>query len=187
MRELSDHEMQILATEAKIAEQKSIKEKTEKINFGMIEIINKSFPDLFGFKIQVDIVPDKELPDSYLEYGSQGSNFFISICCSMSQQNDDVLIGGIVHELCHIANDRYGNWFEQFIYDHNLHYRKLIERNTDLDTIIRGYGKELLAYVEWHFAQIKRENLISEYEGITLIELQKILEVGKYAKFTKYR
>jgi hypothetical protein len=168
MREYTDEEI-------KAAQAKWLKKRSEELSTLTLELIVKSFPDLVDMTIDTFIVPDKEIPDAYLQYSSMSSSFYIDICETLASQNDKIVIGGIVHELCHIARDRFGNWFEQFIYDHNLRYRRLVERNTDLDTIIRGYGKELLAYTEWHFSQVKREELISEYEGITFIELQRII------------
>jgi len=130
-------------------------------------IVLKAFPDLLQERIHTEYAL---LEDSFFEYGILGKDYFIEVKKSLETVDDQIVIGGIAHELCHIARDKKKGFFDSFLYKHNKYYRYMDERQTDLDVVLRGYGKNLMAFLKFRETQ----TLSYENEGITLIELEKL-------------
>ena len=63
-------------------------------------------------------------------------------------------------------------FLEQLRYEHSKKYRSSNERETDLFVVERGYGHQLLAFVEYHD---KRFKPYTEKDGLTAEELKEIL------------
>ena len=111
------------------------------------DIVKKSFPELKEQKI---FIRYKKMSDAYFLYDDESKptyNIFVST--DIKRHPPIIVVGGIAHELCHIVSDlnmsKYMSEKDEELYKRNPQYRKLDERNTDLQTILRGYGKELYA------------------------------------------
>ena len=70
---------------------------------------------------------------------------------------DNVIRGGLAHELAHIVDMR--GWTlgrklaHSWLYKCSRTYRIAVERNTDLTAVLRGHGKDLLAFMDYAAAQ----------------------------------
>ncbi len=135
------------------------------------EIICKGFPELIKLDISISWV---KLNDAFLQTGTflAHKGYFIEVDHSLKNVNISILIGGLAHELSHVAlNHHSSSIIENLLYKLSKHYKTAIERTTDLETIIRGYGNDLLNFIKW-------SNDAYEQDGLSLREL-KILTGNK--------
>lgn len=135
-------------------------------------LINRSFPELHATKIDIEF---DDIDDALLIYGTIRGGFYIDVDPLLRNKTQPI-IGGIVHELCHITQDQFftrrQRWLNQWAYDNDKSFRDLDERNTDIETIIRGYGHELFELMKIYFddPKVKRE----DYSGLTAEDIEKI-------------
>lgn len=140
-------------------------------------LIHKSFPELEKVSILIDF---EELSDAYLMYGvvKDKKEYFIVVDPSMKKAPVKAVTGGIAHELCHIVSDLQDNSilkiFWNWLYNKNIYYQNLVERNTDTDTIIRGYGNELLILMDFSNKNADDRVFKTPYTGLTYEEIFKI-------------
>lgn len=115
------------------------------------QVIRRGFPELLADDIQIEY---KHLKDALLEYGSlTGEGYYIEVDESLQNSSPKVLIGGIAHELSHIVVDKNVEARlmsrDRLAYKISRRYKTLDERNTDLEVILRSFGKELLIFLEY--------------------------------------
>jgi len=141
-------------------------------------IIQKGFLELMDEDIQVEY---KDLDDALLEYcGLTSDGYCIEVDNSMKDAPTDVIEGGFAHELSHILTD-IGQEYSFRLRDRlarriSKRYRTLDERNTDLQAIVRGFGPQLLAFLEY-----SQEKGFDHYkdEGLSIREVKAILSAGQ--------
>jgi len=142
------------------------------------QIIQTGFPELLSEDIQTEY---KKLDDALLEYcGLTSEGYCIEIDNSMKDASIAVMEGGLAHELSHILTDlnqernfrRRDRWARRI----SKRYTVLDERNTDLQAIIRGYGPQLLAFLE--YSQEKGFDHYKE-DGLSIREVKAILSAGQ--------
>jgi hypothetical protein len=112
-------------------------------------VIVKRFPELLGEDIQIEYTG---LRSSLLEYGElTGEGFYIEVDETLRNAPREVLIGGIAHELAHIVIEknlgRRALSGDALAYRISSRYKTLDERNTDVEVILRGFGRELLKFL----------------------------------------
>jgi hypothetical protein len=112
-------------------------------------IIKGAFPELLAEDIKIEY---KKLKDAMFEYGMLSyEGAYIEVDKSLKDAPINVLIGGIVHELAHILTDikigKNQSIKDRLAYKISTRYKTLDERNTDLEVILRGYGKELFEFL----------------------------------------
>jgi len=149
-------------------------------NLGKIRdrVIKKGFPELMDDDIQIEY---SDLDDALFEYGElseEGS--YIEVDLSMKETPEEVIEGGLAHELSHILTDKKEDknltLREKLAYKFSATYRTLDERNTDLLVIIRGYGNQLLAFLKY-----AQENGFPHYkeDGLSIREIETLLSAEK--------
>jgi hypothetical protein len=141
-------------------------------------IIIKNFPELMDDDIQVEY---NNLEDALFEYGELSEEgFYIEVDESLKDAPEEVIEGGLAHELSHILTDkkehRNLNFRDRLAYKFSLNYRTLDERNTDFLVIIRGYGNQLLTFLKYAekkgFPHYKEDGLsIREIEALLSTEI----------------
>jgi len=114
-------------------------------------VIQRGFPELLAEDIQVEF---KKLKDALLEYGLlTEEGFYVEVDESLMNAPKQVLIGGFAHELSHMLVDKncknHTISRDRFAYKISKRYKTLDERNTDLEVILRGFGKDLLVFLEY--------------------------------------
>jgi hypothetical protein len=114
-------------------------------------VIHQGFPELLSEDIQVEY---QELKDALFQYGSlTEEGYYIEVDASLKEAPEAVLIGGFAHELSHIIADKSLTkrimFRDRIAYQFSKRYKVLDERNTDLEVILRGFAKELLAFLEY--------------------------------------
>jgi hypothetical protein len=136
------------------------------------DVIAKSFPELKTEEIQVKY----ERMDSLMAYTPENEGFTISVDFTLKKAPKGVLEGGFAHECGHLIDELRlpkntlkcdGNLYKKF-----KRYKILDERNTDLEVILRGYGKQLLAFKEY------AEHLGYPYfkeDGLSIREVKKLI------------
>lgn len=122
-----------------------------KLNKILDDIIKSKYPELLGEDIRIEFV---DLDDSLMEYGSlTNEGFFIDVDKKLKEADDIIIIGGIAHELSHIAIElsigKKMSFKDLIAYKISKRYKTLDERNTDLDVILRGLGKELYQFMKF--------------------------------------
>jgi hypothetical protein len=115
------------------------------------QVISRGFPELMAEDIQVEY---KELKDALFEYGGlTQEGYYIEVDESLTDAPMEIIIGGLAHECSHILTDiSSGNKVmsrDKIAYGISPRYKTLDERNTDLEVILRGFGKELLNFLEY--------------------------------------
>ncbi len=115
------------------------------------QVIRRGFPELLAEDIQVEY---KYLKDALLEYGLlTEEGFYIEVDESLTNAPVQVLTGGFAHELSHMLVDKnfkdHSISRDRFAYKISKRYKTLDERNTDLEVILRGFGKDLLIFLEY--------------------------------------
>ena len=143
------------------------------------QVIQRGFPELLAEDIQVEY---KHLEDALLEYGTLSpEGFYIEVDESLMKASQQVIIGGLAHEFSHILVEKTSH--ERMIsrdmlaYRLSKRYKTLDERNTDLEVILRGCGKDLLVFLE--FSEKEGYPHYKE-DGLSLRELKILIE--KYRK-----
>ncbi len=114
-------------------------------------VIRKGFMELIAEDIQIEY---QELDDALFEYGSlTEEGYFIEVDESLKDASEDVLVGGLAHELSHILTDKFLDGKlqlrDRLAYRISKRYKTLDERNTDLQVILRGFAYELLIFLEY--------------------------------------
>jgi hypothetical protein len=111
----------------------------------MSEMIAKGFPDLKNEIIILDYYTKRK--GCFFEYSSSKDRIY-GIDISETMENCPIIAfkGGLGHELSHIAREKSATKAQERLYKQCKEYRALEERETDLETIIRGYGRELLEF-----------------------------------------
>ena len=110
-------------------------------------LVRRSFPELRRLRIAIGF-EDLE-PGTCLEYYTLNGRFGIALSPLLRDAPLKALVGGIAHELAHIARDhRLGplqrDWaFERFASSRTYRFRE--ERATDRRAVERGYGPHLIA------------------------------------------
>jgi hypothetical protein len=140
-------------------------------------VIRRGFPELLAEDIQVEY---KHLKDAMLEYGHlTQEGFYIEVDESLQKAPEQVLAGGIAHELSHILTDKNLKGrsvsMDGFAYRLSKRYKTLDERNTDLEVILRGFGKDLLAFLEY---SEKEGYPYYKEDGLSIREVKILLEKG---------
>jgi hypothetical protein len=130
----------------------------------MKRLIKNSFPELRYHIIMLRFIKTK-----HFFMATSGFLFIhiIFIDKRLKKCTDDVVTGIMAHELVHISQDSF--WKD-------LLYRKSItdmERATDMQVIKRGYGKQLLAFIQYHNKIYKK---YKKADGLTEKEIIKILK-----------
>lgn len=113
------------------------------------KIIRKSFPELKGVEVSGAYVKFEEDEDYCCIYSNDKGKYFIEMEEILRNEESSIVIAFLVHELLHIvwekqSSRRYFNNDYALYEKYELH-RKRDEQYTDLQVILRGYGKELKA------------------------------------------
>ena len=114
-------------------------------------VIRKGFPELLSEDIQIEY---QKLRDSLLVYGElTQEGYYIEVDKAMNNAPRETLIGGIAHECAHIVVDkvleRKTLSADALAYRISSRYKTLDERNTDVEVILRGFGRELLEFLRY--------------------------------------
>lgn len=135
------------------------------------DLMQKSFPELKNTNISIEFCDADPEGIHHCAYSTEGDNFYIEIDPILRAEEEPIIIGFLVHELCHIV------WEVSLVSDHfkkdlSLYknyapHRKRDERCTDLEVILRGYGTELRACNARYYPD-------SDEGYLTLKELEKL-------------
>jgi hypothetical protein len=139
-------------------------------------VIRRGFPELLGEDIQIEYVKVKASLLNYGELTHEG--FYIEVDTLLQKASPEVIIGGIAHECAHIVVDgEVGRKFlsgDMIAYRISKRYKTLDERNTDVEVILRGFGKELLAFLRYS-AKLKLSHF--REDGLSMREVE--ILIGK--------
>jgi hypothetical protein len=137
------------------------------------ETIRRGYPELLNYDIRIEY---KDFEDALGEFGELSpEGYHIEVDTSIRNADEKVKIGVIASELSHISQDIQFSFWEKLkdrlLWKLSRNYRILDERNTDIITIVRGFGTEL--YEAMKFGE---ENDFPYYkeDGLSLRELETI-------------
>lgn len=141
------------------------------------KVIKSGFPELMSEDIQVEY---KKLEDAVFECGGlTEEGFYIEVDKSMENAPESVIEGGFAHELSHILIDKTQGigltLRDGLARTLSKRYKTLDERNTDLQVIIRGYGGQLLSFLEY---SDKKDFPHYKEDGLSIREVKQILSAG---------
>lgn len=112
------------------------------LNFIKNKIIKNAFLELLDEDIQIELKKLKDACFQLVPYTSEG--YCIEVDESMKNASQDILEGGIAHELAHIV-DNPKTFFGIF----SKKYLVYQERNVDVIVVLRGYGRQLLSFLKF--------------------------------------
>ncbi len=129
-------------------------------------VIKKGFPELKWYFINLHL--------------SKSSDFFMAtrgifilhqiiIDKELKKCSDEIIIGCFAHELSHILKD---SLFDTIKMAHNEKYLIERERENDLEVIRRGFGSELLKFIQYHNSKYKN---YKKEDGLTEKEIKKLI------------
>ena len=135
------------------------------------EVIKSGFPELLGEDIRIEF---STLNDALLTFGKLShEGFYIEVDESLRNASAAVLIGGIAHECAHIVFEKTKMYkalsIDMFAYRLSSRYRILDERNTDLEVVLRGFGNELLLFLQ-HSVQLGLDHY--REDGLSIREIE---------------
>lgn len=139
-------------------------------------IVRKNFPELMDEDIQVKY---KSLDDAVMQCCKlQSDGFYLEVDTTVQEAPVEVIEGGLAHEFAHIVEERKKSLFDtlrdRIAYKISPRYRRLTERNTDIETIMRGYGAQLLVFLQ--YCETKGFPHYLE-DGLSIREVQQLLNV----------
>jgi hypothetical protein len=149
---------------------------------GLSEILNsviqRGFPELLSEDIRIEFV---KVRHALMQYGElTGEGFYIEVDETLRKAPREVLIGGIAHECGHIVTDQsMGRRLfsgDVFAYRLSKRYKTLDERNTDLEIILRGFGKELLRFLK-HSQELRLDHY--REDGLAIRELEMLFGIRR--------
>ncbi len=136
--------------------------------------IKRGYPELLGHDVQIGYAILDDALAGYADLEPEG--FFIEIDNCARDSGSPVKVGLMASELSHIVSDMHQTYFQRIanrlLYRFSTDYRISVERNTDMTTIIRGFGNELLGAML--FAKEKEFPFYRE-DGFSIMELKIIL------------
>lgn len=155
----------------------------------LLYIVLQKYPELK--KYTFSNIRYNSLPDAHAECIICGRRVNIEIDTDLKDENDALKIAAIASELSHIIKHKIlsvipldlGNYIEGLIYEMSTIYRNYDERQTDIETVKRGFGVELLALLKYDDEDVidKQE----KSEGLNKTELETILKDKKFKPIAK--
>ncbi len=148
------------------------------------QVIENAYPELINDHVHVEFT---DLENAFTAYGELlTKGFFIELDNTLKEASPEAIEGAIARELSDIVHDikgRTNGILEAISRAISNQYETLEERNIDLDVIIRGYGKQLLAFLE--FIEIQDSGHEST-NGLSAKEVRKILQIPKPPKLSTH-
>src|SRR3989344_345337 len=139
----------------------------------IIDELLPAFPELSGKKIDLNYA--RLDSDTNLECGEYHiiNRYWIDVSEDLGEAPRDAIVGGLAHELCHFVLGSTNTIRQGILYKISKSYRTLVERNTDLEVIKRGFGLRLLALILFN------KNNDDDHDpeaGLSLEELEGLLK-----------
>lgn len=122
----------------------------------------------------------EKLDDAYAVSRLWKYGFEIKIDNSVKPLSEKIKIACIVSELSHCVRDLKllknpnGIINDRIQYKNSEEYMKKDERDTDIETVNRGFGNELLAFMEYEESRGEDEDG-EEDDGLTITELKNLI------------
>ena len=140
-------------------------------------VLEKGFLELMGTEIKVDYT---NLKNALVEHGRlSGDGFYIEVDYSLGKASGPVIQGGLAHEFAHITKDRtlrgWARFADWLLYRISKQYEKLDERNADVLAVTRGFGPQLLEFLEYSEENLDLDHY--EDEGLSILELKALLHI----------
>ena len=143
------------------------------------KIIDKSFTGLCVTPISINFAHVFFKHDAYCIYFTTNNSYHIGIDHSL-KNNRKAIIGAIVHELNHIEWELFSsdNYFKQDfkLYQSELKHKQRDEIYTDIQTILKGYGKELLELMNHYHKHPTLEYTNGSYCGLKSSDIKKLIK-----------
>lgn len=143
----------------------------------LLERTLEKYPELEKHKI---FIKYEKLEDAYAMSALRMFGFDIRIDNSVKKLPDKIIIACIASELSHCVRDLKllknpnGIINDRIKYKLDPNYMKNDERETDIETVKRGLGYELLALMEYEESRGEDEDG-EEDDGLTINELRQML------------
>lgn len=147
-------------------------------------VIRKGFPELRKHSIEINYTDI----GSFMEIWWYGKNSFeIRTNEKIDEATPQAIEGCIAHELSHIIYDNrwtnLGNRIDAFLYSKFNFYRTMTERAVDRIAVERGYGSQLLEFVEWR-TELANKDLWLAWTpdcGLSLEELRALVSSNNFS------
>ena len=144
-----------------------------KLDFIKGNLIRTGFRELRFMNVSIDY---SNSPDYYFAVEGKWRSHHIEVDESLRNVSNLVLEGGIAHELGHLIRDYQTNPLKRLLggepNENDPDYERYDERATDMLVIERGFGSQLLAFVQYHN---KRRKKYKKEDGLTEKEIKSVL------------
>lgn len=115
------------------------------------ELVNRAFPELRGVPISENYA---RLEENYMVANLLSTcKYLIEVNPVLRGVDRPIVRGVMCHELVHISDEQAMDVKESQrdceLYENSIAYRLEVERQTDLKVIERGFGNDLLAFLDF--------------------------------------
>lgn len=147
----------------------------------LLHIVMQKYPELkeYTFSIRYN-----SLSDAYALciINCRRRKVDIEIDIDLKNESDILKIAAIASEISHIIKEKtlsliplgLGSYVEGLAYNMSTIYRNYDERQTDIETIRRGFGEELLELLKYCCEDLGNER--GRPEGLSMTEIEEILK-----------
>jgi len=137
-------------------------------------MISSSFPALRGMTLKVKII---DTEDYVMSICLESKQIYLDVSRQdAARMGSSVTAGVLAHELCHAEEDcRHGPFLEalfSWFYERIPSLETRMERRIDSAVIRKGYGKELLAFQQYHDRYYEP---YGRTDGLTVKEIEEAL------------
>jgi hypothetical protein len=144
----------------------------------LLKQVLREYPELKDYTISVKY---SSLPDAYSEYTlwPVRKRVLIEVDYTLRNKGKSLKRAAVASELSHVIKDkklsRFGPlvFLERWLYDLSQKYRQKDEKQADLVTVSRGFGRDLLSLM--YERQRGEDEEGKTHEGLTVEELKEIL------------
>jgi hypothetical protein len=141
-------------------------------------MISSSFPALRGMTLKVKII---ETEDYVMSVSLEDEEIHLDVSREdVARMGRSVTAGVLADELCHVEEDRrHGPFLEalfSWLYERIPSLQTRMERRIDSAAIRKGYGKELLAFQQYHDQYYEPYD---QTDGLTVKEIKEAQEAGR--------
>lgn len=138
----------------------------------ILETALQAYPELRSKDVRVQWA---KLEDAVMEVQPLSpEGWIIEVDKSLQDASNEVILGGLAHELAHIIRDTKETWIDKILYKISVRYQTNDERNTDLEAVFRGFAPQLLAFMQ---ATEKLDYEYYEEDGLSTRELKLLIKI----------
>lgn len=146
----------------------------------LLQTVLQKYPELKKYSFAIK---HSRLSDAFAMLTMEDKKVVIEIDDDLRNEDESLTIAAIASEVSHVLREDklsliplgLGNYMEGWIYERSKIYRNYDKRQTDIETVRRGFGKQLLELLKYDDVDAIDE--CEKSEGLSVAELETILRM----------